>query len=97
MLLLASAAVVLVGSVLYVGSWRWTAPVVCPAHHPDGLVVESVNEAGVNSPRFSLFCMGETGDYQEVGAWRPMAVLVAAIYGPVVVVTLLWWRRGAGA
>lgn len=73
-------------SVFNVGWWRWTAPVLCPDHRPDGFVLEEA------PGRLSLVCMGENGDYREVGAWRPLAVLLVAGYGLVVVVThIVWW------
>ena len=93
-LLLASVAVVLVASVVYVGSWRWAAPVVCPDHQPDGIVV-TMSVEGV-LPRYSLHCMGARGDYSQVGAWQPMAALLVMLYAPAVAVTLLWWRLMPG-
>lgn len=33
---------------------------------------------------FTLFCMGERGQFTEVGSWRPLALLMAFVTGAMV-------------
>jgi hypothetical protein len=69
------------GTVIYPGSLRWTAPVLCPADQPDSYVVRTtVQDSEGTSTSFSLFCMGERGDFSEAGSWRPLGVLFLYLY-----------------
>lgn len=71
--------------VIYPGSFEWTAPVLCPDSRPDPFVVryESQTRDGT-AVNFTLFCMGERGQFTEVGSWRPLALLMAFVTGAMV-------------
>ncbi|MBN2624349.1 MAG: hypothetical protein JXA83_13315 [Acidimicrobiales bacterium] len=72
--------VTLMVMVAYPGAFTWTAPVLCPADQPDPYVVRYTTQtrdgAGTN---FTLFCMGDHGDFTEVGTWQPLGVLAAGV------------------
>ncbi|HMG45576.1 MAG TPA: hypothetical protein VK611_29860 [Acidimicrobiales bacterium] len=73
-----------IGLVVYPGAMRWTAPVLCPDGQSDSYVVRTtVDGAEGTSTSFSLFCLGERGDFTEVGSWRPLGILFAMTYGAV--------------
>jgi hypothetical protein len=80
-----AVAVVVVESlatVIYPGSLRWTAPLLCPDDKPDSFVVriEQADSEGT-STSFSLFCMGDRGEFEEVGTWKPLGILFLYGYG----------------
>ena len=95
-LAIADIVLVSVGSALFPGSMKWTAPVLCPDEQPDAFVIRiTETDSEGTSYSFSLFCMGERGDFTEAGTWRPLwllflwtyGVLVAASYAGFVLVT----------
>jgi hypothetical protein len=85
-ILLAVVGVLLFGSVMttvavagaiWPGEARLTAPLLCEADKPDAfVVVDRSNPApGETTYSFSLYCMGSRGQTQEIGWFRPSAVL----------------------
>lgn len=58
-----------------------TAPVLCPADQPDARVVEYHTDTGNGvGTSNTLFCMGPDGDLTEVGSWKPLGIVFAAIF-----------------
>lgn len=89
---LAVAVIVIlsVGTVIYPGSLRWTAPVLCPDDQSDAFVVRTtVSDSEGTSTSFSLFCMGARGDFSEAGSWRPLGVLFLYAYGAMLLLLAL--------
>lgn len=86
--------------VAYPGSFKWTAPVLCPDDQPDPYVVryETNTTDGKTGINFTLFCMGPDGQFTEVGTWRPLAVLTGIVGAGMAVLvaalgTLAWLSR----
>ena len=74
------------GLVVYPGALKLTAPVLCPDDQPDAFVVRTtVEDAEGPSTNFTLFCMGQRGQFTEVGTWRPLLLLFAGSYAALVV------------
>lgn len=94
-----AALVTLLSIPLYPGAMKWTASSLCPADQPDPFVVRTEHtDSEGTSYNFSLFCMGERGDYEEVGVAAPAGRLFLWIYGGLVATVLalilvLRWRR----
>ena len=60
--------------------------VLCPDDKPDTFVVNyTVQTSDGTGTNFTLFCMSERGEIEEVGTWGPLMVVVgicaAVIYG----------------
>jgi hypothetical protein len=88
-----------IGTVVYPGSLRWTAPVLCPGDQPDAFVVRTTTtDSEGTSTSFSLFCMGDRGEFTEAGSWRPLGVLFLYTYGALLALLALLFlpvvRRG---
>ncbi len=90
---------VLVSGAIWPGEAKLTAPLFCEDDKPDAfVVVDRSNPApGETTYNFSLFCMGSRGQTQEVGWFRPSAVLtlghavlIVALVGGVIL--LIRWR-----
>lgn len=89
--------------VIYPGSFRWTAPQLCPDGQTDAFVVryhEATSDG--QSTNFTLFCMDERGELTEVGSWRPMGLVFAGMTATLfaLFVLLAFWRflrKSAGA
>jgi hypothetical protein len=96
-LAVAAIIVVSVGIAVWPGSMKLTAPVLCPSEQPDPFVVRTTTtDADGTSTSFSLFCMGERGDFSEVGTWEPYGLLFLFTWGAFVALALLQLARGAG-
>jgi hypothetical protein len=68
--------------VIYPGSFKLTAPLLCPADQPDPFVVRyTYQTSDGTSTNFTLFCMGERGQFTEVGTWAPFALLAGFATG----------------
>jgi hypothetical protein len=66
--------------VVYPGSFKLTAPLLCPADQPDPFVVRySYQTSDGTSTNFTLFCMGERGQFTEAGTWVPLALLTGFV------------------
>lgn len=74
--------------VIYPGSFKLTAPLLCPTDQPDPFVVRySYQTSDGTSTNFTLFCMGERGQFTEVGTWRPLALLAGFVTAGLVGLT----------
>jgi hypothetical protein len=81
-----------IGTVIYPGSLRWTAPVLCPDDQPDAFVVRTtVQNSDGSGTSFSLFCMGGRGDFSEAGTWKPLGVLFLYIYFGLLALAAAGW------
>jgi len=77
--------VLAIGTAIYPGSFKWTAPALCPDDQPDPFVVRTTTQDSEGTgTSFSLFCMGERGEFSEAGSWGPMLVLFVFTYGAFV-------------
>ena len=88
-----------VGIAIWPGAMKLTAPVLCPSEQPDPFVVRTTTtDSEGTSTSFSLFCMGERGDFSEAGSWKPLGLLFLYTWAALVALTLLLvgrrsWRR----
>lgn len=81
-LMVGVVVVLSIGTVVYPGSFKWTAPLLCPDGQPDAYVIRTTtSDSDGSSTNFSLFCMGDRGDFTEVGSWRPLGVLFLYTFG----------------
>jgi len=69
-----------VAGAIWPGEAKLTAPLFCPSDKPDSfVVVDSYHpDPGETSYDFSLYCMGARGQTEEIGWFRPSAVLTLA-------------------
>ena len=80
------------GLVVYPGALKLTAPVLCPDDQPDAFVVRTtVEDSEGTSTSFTLFCMGERGQFTEVGTWQPLLLLFAGSYALLVMLGAAGW------
>ena len=88
-----------VGIAIWPGSMKLTAATLCPSEQPDPFVVRTTTtDSEGTSTSFSLFCMGERGDFTEVGSGKPLGLLFLYTWGAFVAVTVLLlgrrsWRK----
>jgi hypothetical protein len=71
---------IVVAGAIWPGEAKLTAPLFCPDDKPHAfVVVDRYNpEPGETAYDFSLFCMGARGQTEEIGWFRPSAVLTLA-------------------
>ena len=74
---------------------------LCPDDKPDAFVVRySVTTSDGTGTNWTLYCMSERGETEEVGTWLPMLVVCGIAVATLYVVILLFalWRliRGIG-
>lgn len=101
LLILAVAAITVssVGMAIWPGAMKLTAPVLCSSEQPDPFVVRTTTTSSEGtSTSFSMFCMGDRGDFTEIGTWEPFALLFLSTWGAFAALTLLLvlrrsWRR----
>lgn len=68
------------------GAFELTGPWLCPDDQPDTFVVEySVQTRDGTGTNFTLFCMGEGGQFTEVGTWKPLGLVTAGVTGGMLV------------
>lgn len=70
---------VLVTVAIWPGEMKLTGPLLCPEARTDVFVVSDTYSArpGETSTTFTMYCMGERGDVEDMGSFRPMAILTA--------------------
>ncbi len=78
--------------VAYPNALKLAAPTLCPDDKPDAFVVRyDVQTSDGTGTNFTLFCMSERGEIEEIGTWEPLLVLflfvAAIVYG---LLFLLW-------
>jgi hypothetical protein len=87
--------------VAYPNALRLGAPMLCPDDKPDAFVVRyTVQTSDGTGTNFTLFCLSERGEPEEVGTWEPLFLLTgfvaAVVYGFAVVLWLLAVLRRRG-
>ncbi|PXX70979.1 hypothetical protein DFR70_101400 [Nocardia tenerifensis] len=90
----------ILGFVLPVAIWpgeaRLTAPLFCSAPYTEPIVVsDTVHDSEGQSTNFSMYCVGERGQYTEEGfllPWLALWALHSAIVIGVVIVVRAWGR-----
>lgn len=93
-LAVAALTVSAVGIAIWPGSMKLTAPVLCSSEQPDPFVVRTTTtDSEGTSTNFSLFCMGDRGDFTEVGSWEPYGLLFLYTWGLFVALALLLYAR----
>ncbi|MFG1793512.1 hypothetical protein [Nocardia sp. NPDC049149] len=106
--ILATLAVILfstamLGCILPIAIWpgeaKLTAPLFCSEPYTEPIVVsDTYHDSEGQSTNYSMYCVGERGQYREVGFLRPWLALwalhTALVVGLVVGVRVLRWRPG---
>lgn len=91
-LLVACVTIVGAGVGIWPGSMKLTAPVLCTDEQPDPFVVRTeYSDGDGTSYNFNLFCMGERGDYREVGVAKPAGLLFAWTYAILLSLSVTIW------
>ncbi|HEX6422857.1 MAG TPA: hypothetical protein VFZ79_05215 [Acidimicrobiales bacterium] len=77
--------------VIYPGVLKLTAPSLCPDDMPDAFVVSFTSQApdGGTSTDISLFCMGERGQFTEIGLAAPYLRLTGVATAGLAVLVVL--------
>ncbi|MFB8275598.1 hypothetical protein [Nocardia colli] len=90
----------MLGTVLPVAIWpgeaKLTAPLFCHAPYTEPIVVsDTFHDSEGQSTNFSMYCVGDRGQYTEVGFLRPwlaLWVLHSAVVIALVIMGGLWGR-----
>ena len=81
--------------VAYPNALKLAAPSLCPDDKPDAFVVRyDVQTSDGTGTNFTLFCMSERGEIEEVGTWQPLLVLFVIVAGILYVLIFLLWLVG---
>jgi hypothetical protein len=81
--------------VIYPGSLKVTAPILCPDDRPDPIVVRyDVQTSDGTGTNFTLFCLSDRGEFVEVGTWEPLGLLFLFVGVGMVGAVLLWMAVG---
>jgi hypothetical protein len=81
--------------VIFPGSLKATAPILCPDDRPDPFVVRyDVQTSDGTGTNFTLFCMSDRGDFYEVGTWEPLGLMFLFVAAGMVGGVLLWTAVG---
>lgn len=90
-----------IGTIIMMTIWpgeaKLTAPLFCSDDRPQALVVRDTysNGTGETAINFTLYCIGDRGNFENVGWFKPMAVLSLVHFGLLVIVVFavtLWVR-----
>lgn len=81
--------------VAYPNALKLAAPSLCPEDKPDAFVVRyDVQTSDGTGTNFTLFCMSERGEIEEVGTWEPLLFLFLVVAGILYVLIFLIWLVG---
>ena len=81
--------------VAYPNALKLAAPSLCPDDKPDAFVVRyDVQTSDGTGTNFTLFCMSERGEIEEVGTWQPLLILFVIVAGILYVLIFLLWLVG---
>jgi hypothetical protein len=90
-----AAFIALMLMVIYPGSLKVTAPILCPDDRPDPVVVRyDVQTSDGTGTNFTLFCLSDRGEFVEVGTWEPLGLLFLFVGVGMVGAVLLWMAVG---
>lgn len=93
--LFAAFPISLIVMAIWPGSFALFAPLLCSADVPDAFVVVDSYQVrpGETAFNFTMYCVGPTGRFDEIGFFRPMAFLYTAVVVVLtVVIGVLVWR-----
>jgi hypothetical protein len=77
--------------VIYPGSLKATASILCPDDRPDSFVVRyDVTTSDGTGTNFTLFCMSERGEFVEIGTWEPLGLLFVFVGAGMLGGVLAW-------
>ncbi len=98
-LLIGPALLALFIAVMLMVAWpnslKLAAPTLCPDDKPDAFVVRyDVQTSDGTGTNFTLFCMSERGEIEEVGTWEPLLILFGITCVVVYGLILLIWLVG---
>ncbi|MFF3225917.1 hypothetical protein ACFYV7_24180 [Nocardia suismassiliense] len=83
---------------IWPGEAKLTAPLFCDAPYTEPIVVsDTFHDSEGRSTNYSLYCVGERGEYTEVGFLRPWLALWALHTVIVIILVMMgrawrWWR-----
>jgi len=78
--------------VAYPNALKLAAPSLCPEDKPDAFVVRyDVQTSDGTGTNFTLFCMSERGEIEEVGTWEPLLFLFLVVAAILYVLIFLIW------
>lgn len=81
--------------VAYPNALKLAAPSLCPQDKPDAFVVRyDVQTSDGTGTNFTLFCMSERGEIEEVGTWEPLLFLFLVVAAILYVLIFLIWLVG---
>ncbi len=82
--------------VIWPGSMKMTAPILCPDDRPDPFVVRyDVQTSDGTGTNFTLFCMSDRGEFFEVGTWEPLGLMFLIVGGGMLTAVVLIGIAGA--
>ncbi len=80
---------------IYPESLGFGAPWLCPEDRPDPFVISYTTQTSDGTSTSStLYCMGERGEFVEVGTWKPLLYLFGFVYAITLGLFLIWWLLG---
>lgn len=90
-LALVSAFSLIIPIALWPGEMKLVASYVCTDDQPDAMVVsDSTNvRPGETYTQFTMYCVGERGDYTDAGLRRPLTLLAVAHFVVLVVLVIV--------
>ncbi|WP_433227879.1 hypothetical protein [Actinomadura formosensis] len=74
----ASAMLTLLSTVIAPGQVRWTAHSLCDAPYTDPFIV--AYRAGRGGTNYTMYCVGERGEHQDVGWMNPYLIMWAVYF-----------------
>ena len=81
--------------VAYPNALKLAAPSLCPDDKPDAFVVRyDVQTSDGTGTNFTLFCMSERGEIEEIGTWEPLLILFVLVAALVYGLLILFWLIG---
>ncbi len=90
-LALATAFSLIIPIALWPGEMKLVASYVCTNDQPDAMVVSDTTNVrpGETYTQFTMYCVGERGDYTDAGLRRPLTLLGVAHFGVLVLLVIL--------
>ncbi len=78
--------------VAYPNALKLAAPTLCADDKPDAFVVRyDVQTSDGTGTNFTLFCMSERGEIEEIGTWEPLLFLFLLVAAMLYASIILMW------